>query len=333
MVNQQKPFVSLVIPCYNCFDKMDKLLSSLESQTDKDFEAIFIDDCSTDGTFMRLSEYADKSSLNMTVVKNDVNSGPGVTRNNGIKLVNGEYVTFVDSDDYVSDSSIELWREVLSSDKDIDCLAFDYYIVKGESEIYQKIYHGNLDTDERIARLDEKKSIVYIAGATWCKVYRTDMIKDNNVKFLNLMRNEDMPFTKCALKYSQKTVYLREALYYYVMQPGSLTHNDSLRNSKNTVIGFDAVENGLRETHYSECEAIFAIELYTMVQNMISEKAKRSDIILCIKDGERRFPTIWKNEYLSEYPKKYKIAFFLIKNKLVLGLRAIYKVAKLRRKI
>lgn len=333
MFNQQKPFVSFVIPCYNCIDKMDKLLSSLENQTDKDFEAIFVDDCSSDGTFAKLTEYAEKSTFNMRVVKNEVNSGPGITRNNGIRLVEGEYVTFVDSDDYISEGSVGIWREILSADKDIDCLAFDYNIVKGEEVDPRRIYIGSLDTDRRTVDLDLKKSIVYISGSTWCKVYKTSIITDNDVKFLNLMRNEDMPFTKRALKYSRKTVYLREPLYYYVMYPTSLVHTDSLRNSRNTVIGFEAVENSLRDTHYAECEAIFALELYTMVQNMISEKAKRKDLINCIRDGEKRFSTIWKNKYLSEYPKKYRIAFFLIRYKLVLGLRAVYKIAKLRRRI
>ena len=333
MLNQQKPFVSFVIPCYNCIDKVYKLLNSLEKQTDRDFEAIFVDDCSVDDTFTKLIEYSKESGLNMKVVKNEVNSGPGITRNTGIELVSGEYVTFVDSDDYISEKSVEVWHKILTSDGNIDCLAFDYYIVNGEDEKSQRIYLGNLETSDRIIELDCKKSIVYIAGATWCKVYRTDMIVNNGVKFLNLMRNEDMPFTKCALKYAKKTVYLREPLYYYVMQSGSLTHNDSLRNSNNTVVGFDAVEKCLRDTHYAECEAIFAIELYTMVQNMISEKAKRKDIIRRICDGEKRFPTIWKNRYISEYPKKYKIAFFLLRNKLVFGLRAVYRIAKLGRKI
>ena len=79
---------------------MDKCLKSFENQTFKNFEIIFVDDCSTDGTYDFLLEYQKNNKLNIQVLKNDVNSGPAYSRNRGILLSTSDYVTFCDCDDW-----------------------------------------------------------------------------------------------------------------------------------------------------------------------------------------------------------------------------------------
>ena len=91
---------SVIIPCYNSWQFMERGLRSLEEQSFSDFEVIFVDDCSTDDTYSRLITYQQSSTMNISVFRNEKNSGPGEARNNGIKRAQGEYLAFLDSDDW-----------------------------------------------------------------------------------------------------------------------------------------------------------------------------------------------------------------------------------------
>lgn len=99
--------VSVIIPCYNSYKYMNKCLKSLEDQTFKDFEVIFVDDYSTDNTYNDLKKYLENTNLQWELLKNSQNSGPGQSRNNGIEKAKGEFVCFMDSDDWYENNFLE----------------------------------------------------------------------------------------------------------------------------------------------------------------------------------------------------------------------------------
>ena len=99
--------ISIVIPVYNAKDKMAKCLNSLINQSSNNFEVIFIDDCSTDGSYEYLKKFFKNAKMNVKIHQNEKNSGPGVSRNNGIKMSEGKYLMFIDSDDYITNDCIE----------------------------------------------------------------------------------------------------------------------------------------------------------------------------------------------------------------------------------
>ena len=124
------PRFSVVIPVYNSYNLLEKCLETLEEQTYKDFEVVIVDDCSTDNSFEKLQNYSQDSKLNFHVFKNDKNSGPGETRNNGIRNATGEYVIFIDSDDYIETNSLELINKV------IEKLCFENYEKRRNTQPY-----------------------------------------------------------------------------------------------------------------------------------------------------------------------------------------------------
>ena len=90
------PLLSIIIPCYNSYSKLQFGLRRIEAQNHHELELIVVDDCSTDNSYVRLQEFAKSCVLNFKIFKNEENSGPGITRNNGLKFASGEYVTFMD---------------------------------------------------------------------------------------------------------------------------------------------------------------------------------------------------------------------------------------------
>lgn len=305
------PEISIVIPCFNSFSLMDKCLSSLENQTYKDFEIIIIDDCSTDDSYNQLLEYSNKSKLNMKLYKNEYNIGPGPSRNLGIKAANGNYITFLDSDDYLSINCLELIINLLHV-HDSDCLIFDYFIKKGDINIKRA------SISKKISGIISKSdAIVYTAGGTWCKIYKTKLIQENNIYFADLIRSEDMPFTKCAISVCNNIFYYNYPLYYYVMHPQSLMHNQELLDEKNAMRAFDIVENYIKDDYYQETEAIFIKEyVYSTTLTLVKKKASKEKIKNHIKDTFKMYPNWPNNEHIINYPLHIKLSIWFIKHNL-----------------
>ena len=117
---------------------MERGLRSLEEQSFSDFEVIFVDDCSTDDTYSRLITYQQSSTMNISVFRNEKNSGPGEARNNGIKRAQGEYLAFLDSDDwYEKDFLQKMYKQFKVADADM--VFCDFYRDFGVNENRQWI--------------------------------------------------------------------------------------------------------------------------------------------------------------------------------------------------
>ncbi|MEN3009351.1 glycosyltransferase family A protein, partial [Pseudothermotoga sp.] len=117
--------VTFVVPAYNVERYIPKTLNSLLSQTDKDFEIIVVNDGSTDNTYAVVKDILEKSDFRNYKIITNPNGGPSSARNTGIKEAQGEYIIFLDGDDYVSPNLVERIRKVISTNKvDVICWKF-----------------------------------------------------------------------------------------------------------------------------------------------------------------------------------------------------------------
>ena len=181
------PKVSVIIPVFNTEKYLRKCLDSVCNQTLSDIEIICIDDCSTDDSLNILKEYALKDNR-IKLIEFKENKGAAVARNLGIDEAKGEYIGFIDSDDY---PETELFYEHLynnAKEKDAD-------ISKGA---YKDSETGYIDETINAKILENKNNFC----STYCSaIFRNDFIKDNNIKFPELRDMEDPVFAfKCALK-------------------------------------------------------------------------------------------------------------------------------------
>ena len=145
---------SIITPMHNSFQYMQRYFSHFELQTYKDFELIIVDDCSTDDSYDLLLQYMEKSDLNIKCYRLEKNMGPGVARNYALDMAKGEWVTFVDSDDWIEADMYEILHGAIKKENALIscCGRYDVY---GEKKITGRNSYGGNVEDVRIQPLPE----------------------------------------------------------------------------------------------------------------------------------------------------------------------------------
>lgn len=128
MENQYRPLVSIVIPVYKAEEYIGKCIESLQNQTYSNLQIILIEDSSPDNSGQICDDYAAKDDR-ITVIHHERNMGVSKTRNDGLAIVKGEYIAFVDGDDYVAPTMIEDCLSTIN-EKQVDVVVFDIAVVE-----------------------------------------------------------------------------------------------------------------------------------------------------------------------------------------------------------
>lgn len=230
------PKISVIIPVYNVAEYIKDCIQSLLAQTFRDFEIILVDDSGTDNSveiaekileqnaFANTGKIGTEESLYYTVLKHDHNRGLSAARNTGLAAAKGEYVYFLDSDDYTTPDCLEkLYSQAIATNADITIGG--YKTIGGDSCWLPKL-NGKENvicntTDETLATLHAYLSGEYYVMA-WNKLCKKSFLIDNNINFIEGLVHEDEPWTfACALK--AKTIALgQEETYVYRVRENSL---------------------------------------------------------------------------------------------------------------
>ena len=208
--------VSVIIPVYNSEKLLNQCIDSICNQTLKDIEIICIDDGSTDNSPKILKEYEKKDSR--IIALSQKNSGAGVARNKGIDIANGEYIAFVDSDDWIEDNALEkLYNNIKNNDSDM--VLFNSIEHKPNKEFRKRIYLKKDDSiDYNNYTFDYHKYRNFVMNGflvIWSKFYKKSFIKDNNIKFYSHEIFNDIQFHIQSMLLAKKISYLPEILYHY----------------------------------------------------------------------------------------------------------------------
>ncbi|WP_026364374.1 glycosyltransferase family 2 protein [Brachyspira innocens] len=245
--------VSVIVPIFNVEKYLKKCLDSVINQTLKDIEIICINDCSTDGSKDIVLEYIQKDKR-IKLISNEKNSGIGITRNEGINTSVGEYISFIDSDDYISCNYLEeLYKTALKYDADI---VFTNNINIVRDNIIKPYYHNRIHiwkkkfkntwqegiSNFNVGTPEKENTPEYPLVSSVNKIFKREFIIKNNMKFQNFIVSEDTEFFYKYLLYMPKMFYNNNAQYYYVQRKSSITHSiekdnkmasDSLKVFKN----------------------------------------------------------------------------------------------------
>lgn len=305
------PKYSIITPVYNSFDLMDKYFDSLNRQTYKDFEVIIVDDCSSDDSCSRLKEYVKNSTLNITVCQTEKNAGPGNARNIGMDRATGEWLTFIDNDDWVSDDFFEKIENVLHSN-DVHCVIYDYYIQKdNEQSVARSMYKG-CNGPVTVA-----ECVIYARNHTFGKFYRLTDCKEKNIRFPHLRRCEDVAFVTRAIEACGSAYYLAEPLYYYYQRSTSLSNNKKLDES-DMVAAFSVLQTELGDKYPQELKEKSVPDLLYGVLLMMCKSGKSNkEIKNYINEYENKYPEWWKSEIIVSLGKAKKIFLLAARFKLI----------------
>ena len=221
--------VSIITPVYNVEACIERCIKSIINQTCSDFELLLIDDGSQDRSIDIAKELLEKTELNYRIITQE-NAGVSAARNRGIREATGQYITFLDSDDYFEETFIE---KMYNKAKETSCeIVFcDYSEVDENGNILVKNRTKYLDSPIRgeDAALKQLKDEITIGMRS--AIYKSSLIKGHNLTFDSTRKyGEDMIFVVKALLFANKVISVNEVLAYYVIWGNSVTQNVSLKH-------------------------------------------------------------------------------------------------------
>lgn len=282
------PKYSIVTPMYNSFSLMKRYFDSLENQTFKNFEVIIVDDCSTDGSYEKACKYAQKSPVRISVYKTERNMGPGNARNVGMDAAKGEWLTFVDNDDWVDTRLLEKVGAVIEREK-VHCVIYDYCTTNGKEVMNA---HSMYSGEEGKVSLSE--CMVSVRNHTIGKFYKLSDCREKNIRFPELKRCEDVAFVCRAIDACGSAYYLNEPMYYYYQRRNSLSNNTKL-DETDMIKAFSILEETLGEKYPEELREKSVPDLLYGVLLMMCKSGKSSkEIKVYIDAYEKKYPQWWK---------------------------------------
>lgn len=219
----EQPLVSIIVPVYNAAPHLAACLESIRRQKYPKIEIIVVNDGSDDASMYILNMYAKVDKRIIAVDKE--NRGVSATRNLGIGLAKGEYLQFVDSDDYLDENATRLLVEKQQETK-ADMVISHYCHVNGGKITVHGFLARNDTMDKKqfaLGLMDEPASFYY--GVMWNKLYRADLIQKNDIICNeNLGWSEDFLFNLEYIRYARRFASLRTPVYYYVYNENSIIH-------------------------------------------------------------------------------------------------------------
>lgn len=285
-----KPKVSIIVPVYNVEKFLEKSMDSLINQTLDDIEIIAIDDGSTDSSLKILKEYEEK--YNNIRVYTKENGGLSDARNYGLQYVQGEYVAFLDSDDYVDDTLYEkMYNQAI--EKKADYVECDF--------IWEYPDKNIIDTGIRYSNKIEM--FTYGRVVAWNKLIKSDIIiKNENLRFPFGLRYEDVEFFYKLIPEVNKFAFVEEPLIHYVQREDSLVKVQTEKTLDLITILNEVLEYYKKNNLFDEYKD--AIE-YTFARLTLCSSLKR---MAKIEDNELREKCIEKawdnlNEKFPDWQK------------------------------
>ena len=209
--------ISVVIPAYNVEKYFEKCLQSVVSQTYTDLEIIIVDDGSSDNTLNIAKSFGDKDSR--IKIFEQKNAGAGAARNYGIKQATGEYIIFLDSDDYFEENMLEsMYDRIVVTGSDV-CVVKSWEFDDNTGEeclIDYSIIDGFVpDSDEFNWKTNGKYIFNFCNGWPWDKLYRRTFIEEHDIRFQEIRTSNDTFFVLSTLAYADKICIIRTPFIHH----------------------------------------------------------------------------------------------------------------------
>lgn len=333
------PLVSIIVPVYNTEKYLQKCILSLLDQEYPNIEILLIDDGSTDSSGKICDQF--KLNAKVTVIHQN-NTGVSATRNEGLRLARGEYLAFVDSDDYVHPKFITAPLEKILKDE-ADIVLFDYYNCKKrsitESEPINLGYYG-LDSNKTENGIKKLLLTDCLPSFVWNKFYKRELW--NDIYFLNGHTYEDVYAMTRILQNVNKISYLGQNLYYYNRDDDdSISNSFASLNSINRYFHFDALKErkalvkekvsniGLKELYFGR---LFREGVATIITDMGNPQLSQSQL-----DSVIQFVRKYRKAYAKYAGSKTQIMawciiYFKLLSKYYAKLKYNKKIGELRKR-
>lgn len=330
---------SIIIPVYNTEKYLHKCIDSVLQQTYNEYEIIIVNDGSTDSSAEILHSY--EKSFRCIQVVTQPNKGLGGARNTGIDRATGDYLVFLDSDDYLREDMLEVINQMLEKQM-FDVIAFDAYTVNQDGTV-QSICsarrHGESCTNL------SGRDLLMMEPTSCFKVYRKSLFQENKIYFPEKLWYEDFATIPRIALHVEKMAYIKEPLYYYLQNPNSITHSRYSTRMMEIIPAFEYVLNYYKEKEQSniffeELEwNCFLHLLYYSSFRLLSGKYRIKQIRKLQAFCTTSFPNYTKNKYLQTSKSEYYGMAYIADKKywkfytLMLAEKIYVNIALIKRKI
>ena len=306
--------ISIVVPCYNMEQYIIKCINSIKQQTYKNIEVLMIDDGSKDNT----------KSIIMNEIKDDdrfkyyykSNGGLSDARNYGLKYVSGNYVCFIDSDDYISNDYVEkLYKAITENDSDI---SIGYF-----TRVYGK--------KEKLNTIGKNIDDLIKHPAAWNKMYKTSLFIDNGIEYPVGYWYEDLDVFLKFIFITNKFSFVESSIYYYIQNSSSIMHTVDDRIYGIYHIIEDIEDFAKDRNKYNENKKlleyinVYHILIGTVYRASFAKTFSKKTISDIAEYVSNKYPNWYSNEYIKKcsliyriylkclYKKRYGLIKFILK--------------------
>ncbi|SHF22030.1 glycosyltransferase family 2 protein [Alkalibacter saccharofermentans] len=300
--------VSIIVPVYNVEQYLNKCIDSIISQTYKDIEVILINDGSKDSSGEICDKYA-KKDLRIVVVHKE-NGGVSSARNKGLEVSTGDFIMFVDSDDWIEADAISSLMEI-QNEINYDVIMFGIH--------RENIILGNITATDFIAQsfndIDKIKEVLpnlikqERTNSLWSKIYKASIIKDNNISFNEFLSIAEDALFNYEVFFKIRSLYISEkCLYHYMIRDvESLTKRYNPLKYEMLMAANDYLHNAIKENEHSK--EILCSAQYIRIKNIYScfLDLFASSCPLTIKEKKSYIKNILEKEVLKNNDNNYQI--------------------------
>lgn len=301
--------LSIIVPVYNMAadGKLNYCIDSLLHQTIRDYEIITVDDCSTDQSLDILKNYEKQFPDKIHVIALERNLHQGGAKNRGIKAAKGEWIGFVDSDDWVAPNMYECLL-TKAEETGADLVGCDYSLTTAHSMEVGQVVYNNKPEQCGILDKDRRRSLILDGGSLVVKIFKRSMIIDNGLWFPEDIFYEDNALGNSYLILAKHFEYIQEPLYYYYQHDTSTVHTISPKRCEDRMEAArgmlaEAVRHQYMEDFKSEMEYSFTLLFYvnTLFTYMAGVKHKSYRFVKAMGNEMRStFPDFQNNPYYLE---------------------------------
>lgn len=239
--------VSVIIPVYNAEKFIERCLESVIHQSLSDIELIIVNDGSKDGSLDILRKYKNQYS-NVVLIEQE-NTGQGVARNRAIEVAQGDFLSFVDSDDYIEKDMLKiLYQNAIENDADIVVCNWDEIDENDQvlNYIDHEYYHNKIFDSKEIIKEFLNGEDQLIEGFSWNKLIKRSLFTTYGIEYPNMIF-EDIPTIFKLLIKANRCVYLNNRLYHYVQHNNSTVHSRNVQGVKDYVMALQMIKDILME--------------------------------------------------------------------------------------
>lgn len=291
--------VSIVVPVYNVAAYLRRCLDSLVAQTYPNVEILMVDDCSTDDSAAIAREYAEKYPGRCIFVPREKNGGVSAARNTGIDAATGEWLTFVDSDDWISTDCVETLHDVALRDGAEIVMSNFVYAYASGAEVEVSTF------GELTAGSSHREKVALADSCPTTRLYRRSLFTETGIRFPeDIWRSEDIATVIPLLTVTDKISLVPKAMYYYFQRAASRSN----RNTKNVDVSFypktiARMVSLSRSGFEAELQFRAVHELmYGMIMIMVRSGRTRAEVSAQVEDFNVNFPGWRENPYFERLP-------------------------------